>query len=61
MAEKETFSARLIRKEAERLAALEVSTATPHGLEGALSRISAEVTQEAEERLAARPPRPSRP
>jgi hypothetical protein len=40
----ETFSARLIRREAERRAAMELSTATPTGLESALARISAEVT-----------------
>jgi hypothetical protein len=43
----ETFSARLIRREAERRAALELSTATPAGLESALARISAEVTADA--------------
>ncbi len=40
----ETFSARLIRREAKRRAALELSTATPAGLESTLARISAEVT-----------------
>jgi hypothetical protein len=43
----ETFSARLIRREAERRAALELATSTPAGLESALARISAEVTAEA--------------
>jgi phage shock protein A len=43
----ETFSARLIRREARRRAALELSTATPVGLESALARISAEVTADA--------------
>ncbi len=43
----ETFSARLIRREAERRAALELATPTPAGLESALARLSAEVTQEA--------------
>ena len=43
----ETFSARLIRREAERRAALELSTATPAGLESALAQISAEVTADA--------------
>lgn len=43
----ETFSARLIRREAERRAALELATTTPAGLESALARISAEVTAEA--------------
>jgi len=43
----ETFSARLIRREAERRAALELATTTPAGLESALARLSAEVTQEA--------------
>lgn len=45
----ETFSARLIRREAKRRAALELSTATPAGLESALARISAEVTTDAAE------------
>jgi hypothetical protein len=43
----ETFSARLIRRDAERRAALELSTATPAGLESALAQISAEVTADA--------------
>jgi hypothetical protein len=43
----ETFSARLIRREAERRAARELATSTPAGLESALARISAEVTAEA--------------
>lgn len=43
----DTFSARLIRREALRRAALELSTATPAGLESALSQISAEVTADA--------------
>jgi hypothetical protein len=43
----DSFTARLIRREALRRAALELSTATPAGLESALSRISAEVTAEA--------------
>ena len=42
-----TFSARLIRREALRRAALELSTATPAGLESALAQISADVTAEA--------------
>jgi hypothetical protein len=45
----ETFSARLIRREAQRRAALELSTATPAGLESALAQISAEVTADAAE------------
>ena len=45
----ETFSARLIRREALRRAALELSTATPAGLESALAQISAEVTADAVE------------
>jgi hypothetical protein len=43
----ETLLARLIRREAKRRAALELSTTTPAGLESALSRISAEVTADA--------------
>lgn len=43
----DTFSARLIRREALRRAALELSTATPAGLESALARISDDVTAEA--------------
>jgi hypothetical protein len=43
----ETFSARLVRREAKRRAALELATTTPAGLENALARISAEVTAEA--------------
>jgi hypothetical protein len=42
-----TFSERLIRREALRRAALELSTTTPAGLESALARISDEVTAEA--------------
>jgi hypothetical protein len=45
----ETFSARLIRREAERRAAMELATTTPAGLESALARLSAEVTAEAAE------------
>ncbi|HBK05381.1 MAG TPA: hypothetical protein DDZ81_05895 [Acetobacteraceae bacterium] len=45
----ETFSERLIRREAKRLAALDLSTSSPMGLENALARISAEVTAEAAE------------
>jgi hypothetical protein len=43
----DAFSARLIRREAARRAALELSTATPAGLESALAQISAEVTADA--------------
>jgi len=43
----ETFSARLIRREAERRAAMELAVTTPAGMESALARISAEVTAEA--------------
>jgi hypothetical protein len=43
----ETFSARLIRREAKRRAAMELATTTPAGLESALARISAEVTADA--------------
>ncbi len=42
-----TFTARLIRREALRRAALELATTTPVGLESALARISAEVTADA--------------
>ncbi len=49
----ETFSARLIRREAERRAALELATSTPAGLESVLARISAEVTAEAADAKAA--------
>ncbi|MDR3534480.1 MAG: hypothetical protein P4L90_28445 [Rhodopila sp.] len=45
----DTFTSRLIRREALRRAAQELSTATPVGLEDALARISAEVTAEAAE------------
>jgi phage shock protein A len=44
-----TMASRLIRREALRRAALELSTATPQGLESALAKISAEVTAEAAE------------
>jgi hypothetical protein len=43
----DAHTSRLIRREALRRAALELSTATPVGLENALARISAEVTAEA--------------
>jgi hypothetical protein len=43
----DTFTSRLIRREALRRAALELSTTTPAGLEDALARISAEVTADA--------------
>ena len=43
----EAFSAILIRREAKRRAALELSTTTPAGLESTLARISAEVTADA--------------
>jgi hypothetical protein len=49
----ETFSTRLIRREAERRAALELATTTPAGLESALARISAEVTADAADAKAA--------
>lgn len=45
-------TARLLRREAVRRAAQEVSTMTGPGLENALSRISAEVTLDAVERQA---------
>jgi hypothetical protein len=53
----ETFTARLIRREALRRAALELSTTTPAGLESALARISAEVTAEAADAKSASPGR----
>jgi hypothetical protein len=43
----DAMTARLIRREALRRAAEELSTASPPGLEDALARISAEVTAEA--------------
>jgi hypothetical protein len=43
----DTFTSRLIRREALRRAALELATTTPAGLESALAKISAEVTAEA--------------
>jgi hypothetical protein len=43
----ESFSARLVRREARRRAALELSKTTPAGLESALAQISAEVTADA--------------
>jgi hypothetical protein len=52
----ETFSARLIAREARRRAALELSTTTPAGLESALARISAEVTADAADSKAASTP-----
>ena len=45
----DSLTSRLIRREALRRAALELSTTTPAGLESALAKISAEVTQEAAE------------
>jgi hypothetical protein len=53
----ETFSQRLIRREARRRAAMELSTTTPAGLESTMARISAEVTAEAAEAKAAAKPR----
>jgi hypothetical protein len=43
----DTFVSRLIRREALRRAAMELSTTTPAGLESALERISVEVTADA--------------
>ena len=45
----DAMTARLIRREALRRAALELSTNTPAGLESTLARISAEVTADAAE------------
>jgi hypothetical protein len=62
--EPDTFSARLLRRDAQRRAALELSTANPVGLENAMARLSAEMTEEAEARRAANAspaPRPSTP
>jgi hypothetical protein len=50
----ESFSARLMRREAERRAAMELATSNPAGLESALARISAEVTADAAEAKSAR-------
>ncbi len=51
-AEKEfdSMAARLIHREALRRAAADLNTTSPLGLENALARISAEVTEEAAER-----------
>jgi hypothetical protein len=60
----DTFTSRLIRREALRRAAMELNTTSPQGLETVLERISAEVTQEAEARQAATArsgPHPSKP
>ena len=59
------MTARLMRREALRRAAEELSTATPPGLESVLGRISAEVTAEAQEKRGDEPtpealPRPVR-
>ena len=43
----ERLTARLLRREALRRAAMELSTVTPAGLESVLARISAEVTADA--------------
>lgn len=43
----DTLTSRLIRREALRRAAMELSTATPAGLESTLARISEEVTADA--------------
>jgi hypothetical protein len=51
----DTLTSRLIRREALRRAALELSTATPVGLENALAQISAEVTAEAAAAMAGLP------
>jgi hypothetical protein len=45
----ETFSERLIRCQAERLATLDRATTTPAGLESAMAEVSAEVTADAAE------------
>ena len=47
---------RLLRREALRRAAADLNTASPPALESTLARISAEVTEEAAERLAQIPP-----
>ena len=43
----DTFTSRLIRREALRRAAMELATTTPAGLESALAKISADVTADA--------------
>jgi phage shock protein A len=48
----DSMTNRMLRREALRRAAQELNTTSPPGLEGALARISAEVTQEAAEELA---------
>jgi hypothetical protein len=57
----DTFTSRMIRREALRRAALELSTATPVGLESALARISEEVTADAVAAKALNPPDESTP
>jgi phage shock protein A len=59
-AEFNAVTARLLRREALRRAAAELNTTSGPGLEHALEQISAEVTAEAEERLADLRPKPSR-
>ena len=49
----DTMTSRLIRREALRRAAQELSTMTPLGLESALAKISAEVTADAADAKAA--------
>jgi hypothetical protein len=54
----DTMTARLLRREALRRAAEELSTNSPAGLEGVLARISAEVTADAITRAATTPASP---
>lgn len=54
------MTSRLLRREALRRAAEELNTTSPHGLEHALARISAEVTAEARARIAGKDTPPIR-
>jgi len=56
----QTTTARLLRREALRRAAAELNTTSGAGLEQALGKISAEVTAEAQERVAAATTTPRR-
>jgi hypothetical protein len=55
----DAFTSRMIRREALRRAAEELSTTTPAGLESALARISEEVTADAAAAKAATQPNES--
>jgi len=56
----DAMTSRLLRREALRRAAEALNTTSPHGLEHALARISAEVTADARARIAARAAPPVR-